>query len=134
MNGHKRLAIVLKAMGHPVRLRILEAISFEGEACVCHLEHHLGERQAYISQQLARMRGAGLVLDRREGLNIYYSLSDDAVATLLQEVKKAADAMSVSEERPRAAYAPIPDRSATCPCPRCQEKRQGVSASWSKAS
>ena len=54
MDGYEQTAEMMKALSHPTRLQILEVLSEEGESCVCHLENRLGQRQAYISQQLAR--------------------------------------------------------------------------------
>jgi DNA-binding transcriptional ArsR family regulator len=80
MNGYLKMSGLLKALGHPVRLRILQELR-QQEACVCHLEAVLRQRQAYISQQLMRLREAGLVEDRREGMTGSSSGSDRAVPT-----------------------------------------------------
>lgn len=72
-----------KALAHPIRLQIL-AILRHGEACVCHLEALLQKRQAYISQQLAVLREAGLLKERKEGLFVYYSLADSHLITVLE--------------------------------------------------
>lgn len=113
MSGYRWLAKRMKALGHPVRLQILEMLEVDGESCVCHLESRLELRQAYISQQLARLRDAGLVTDRRDGLNVFYSLSDDSVASLLEE-----------GWRGKRRRRPLAKRTAQldCPCPRCANK------------
>ena len=82
MDGYDQVAEIGKALGHPVRLQILQVLR-EEEACVCHLEAILGQRQAYISQHLMRLREAGLVVDRREGMNVFYSLANEAIGSLL---------------------------------------------------
>ena len=64
-------AQLLKVLTHPARLAILNILR-DGEHCVCHMEAYLGYRQAYISQQLAVLREAGLIQDRRDGWNIFY--------------------------------------------------------------
>jgi DNA-binding transcriptional ArsR family regulator len=66
-------ATVLKAMAHPSRLLMLEALS-GGERCVCELQRLVGADISTVSKHLALMRAAGLVLDRRQGLQIFYSL------------------------------------------------------------
>lgn len=68
-------AALLKALSHEGRLMILCHLS-SGERSVTELEHLLEQRQAAVSQQLARLRGEGLVTARREGKAIYYSLKD----------------------------------------------------------
>lgn len=62
---------VLKLLSLPARIAILEILR-NGEECVCHMETILGFRQAYLSQQLAVLREAGVIQDRRDGWNIFY--------------------------------------------------------------
>jgi DNA-binding transcriptional ArsR family regulator len=124
MDGYNRTAEILKSLGHPIRLQIIEILSEEGEVCVCHLEHLLGLRQAYISQQLSQLREAGLVENRREGLNIFYSLKSEKTPSCLRNLKEMA------EDIPRKGEVLKFDRSwkktrGSCPCPRCQEKPSG---------
>jgi len=115
-NGFKAQAQLFRALSHPVRLRILDVLARQ-EACVCHLTEILGQRQPYVSQQLATLREAGLVADRREGTLIYYRLADDHLASLLDEgkvvVRGLVDDSLVFPSVPKEALA-------NCPCPRCQ--------------
>lgn len=99
-------AQLLKTLGHPARLAIVEALR-AGEACVCHLEAVLHRRQAYLSQQLMILREAGVVTMRREGLNIFYQLTDPQAVAVLEALWP--------EPRPAAQ----PKRVAHCPCPHC---------------
>ncbi|MEO9780858.1 MAG: metalloregulator ArsR/SmtB family transcription factor [Sedimentitalea sp.] len=69
-------ATYLKTLAHEGRLMILCHLG-EGERSVGELEALLNIRQAAVSQMLARLRDEGLVVTRREGKTIYYSLSDD---------------------------------------------------------
>lgn len=118
MNGYRYSANLLKALAHPARLRILDVLIQDGPCCVCHLESKLGQRQAYISQQLARLREAGLVQDRREGLNAFYSLVDSSLAELCSGLRQGASKLGESQGRvlqfPRAAH------QSPCPCPACK--------------
>lgn len=66
----------LKAISHEGRLMILCHL-VTGEKSVTELEELLSARQAAVSQQLGRLRMEGLVIPRREGKTIYYSLADD---------------------------------------------------------
>jgi ArsR family transcriptional regulator len=120
MGAYKRLAVIMKALGHPVRLQILEALH-EEEACVCHLEALLGLRQAYISQHLARLRDARLVVDRREGMNVYYSLAHESIVPLLGTARATASGLAQADGETLAFGSPT--RAADCPCPKCLEKR-----------
>ena len=72
----------LKALSHEGRLMILCHLT-EGEKSVTELEGLLGQRQAAVSQQLARLRLEGLVATRREGKAIFYRLADPRVQALL---------------------------------------------------
>lgn len=78
----KEVSSFLKALSHESRLLILCALS-EGEKSVGELEDLLAQRQATVSQQLARLRLDGLVTTRREGQMIYYSLANDDVRAVL---------------------------------------------------
>jgi ArsR family transcriptional regulator len=116
-SGYQRQADLFRALAHPVRLRILDILARQ-EACVCHLTALLDQRQPYISQQLAALREANLVADRREGTLVYYRLADHALADLLDEAK----AFVRSVERAPLVFAPVPEGALEgCPCPRCQQ-------------
>ncbi len=95
---------------HPVRLEILELLGY-GEECVCHMEAVLGYKQAYISQQLAVLRKAGLVQDRREGWNIFYFVARPDVFVLLDQAR------GLVGGQPQVLN--VPQRKAECPCPKC---------------
>lgn len=66
-------AEILKAMAHPGRLRIIEALA-QGEKCVCELQEVVGSALPTVSRHLARMKSAGIVDCRREGNQIFYHL------------------------------------------------------------
>jgi ArsR family transcriptional regulator len=102
---------LLKALTHPARLAILDALR-AGEACVCHLEAMLGLRQAYVSQQLMVLREAGLVTDRRVGLNSFYAVTDARVYRLLKIARQMAGTTG--------RRTPVP--AADCPCPKCSSR------------
>jgi ArsR family transcriptional regulator len=71
------VARLFKALGDPTRLRIVALLS-HGELCVCHLHEALGLSQPNVSRQLAVLRAAGIVEDRREGSWVYYRLVHQA--------------------------------------------------------
>ena len=120
MRGHERMARLFKALAHPVRLQILEILQQEGEACVCHLESILGKRQAYISQQLSKLREAGLVVDQREGLNIFYALAEPDVGPLLVSARERVAALAAAEGIHLAVERPLYAPARPCNCPRCK--------------
>ncbi len=102
-------AQLLKVLTHPARLAILEILR-DGEHCVCHMEAHLGYRQAYISQQLMVLRDAGLIQDRREGWNVFYHVSEPRIFSVLSAVEQIVG----QENRP-----PKHQQAVSCPCPKC---------------
>ena len=75
-------AAFLKALSHEGRLMILCHLA-RGEKSVSELEALIGQRQAAVSQQLARLRLEGLVSTRRDGKAIYYTIRDARVLALL---------------------------------------------------
>ncbi|MER7378757.1 ArsR/SmtB family transcription factor [Streptomyces lanatus] len=72
-----------KTLGHPARIRVLELLS-EREHAVAEMLPEVGIEPAHLSQQLAVLRRANLVVTRKEGSTVYYSLTSPQVAELLQ--------------------------------------------------
>ncbi len=106
---------LLRLLAHPTRLAVLQILRSD-EECVCHMEAILGLRQAYLSQQLAVLREAGMVADRRDGWNIYYRLADPRLIPLLDALASATGAEPTKHHARRAGE--------RCPCPRCSETRE----------
>lgn len=79
---HRLKAEFFKALGHPVRLAILDTLR-EGERSVGQLAEALGLEQPHVSQQLAILRQKGLVMARKEGNMVYYSAADPEVYAFL---------------------------------------------------
>ncbi|MBN1137842.1 MAG: helix-turn-helix transcriptional regulator [Anaerolineae bacterium] len=104
---YKYGAELFRSLAHPARLQILDELR-RAQACVCHLQTVLRRPQAYVSQQLRVLREAELVTDDKDGLLVYYRLSNPRVERLLEEVLGPADG---------------PTRLPNCPCPRCQAAR-----------
>jgi ArsR family transcriptional regulator len=87
----KARAGVLKAMAHPARLRVLEALA-ERDHCVCEMQALVGSDMSTVSKHLSVLRNAGLIADEKRGTNVYYRLlvpcilkSLDCVETVLQK-------------------------------------------------
>lgn len=86
MAGNARAAAeFLKAIGHESRLMILCHLA-SGEKSVTELERLLSARQAAVSQQLMRLRQEGLVKTRREGKQIFYTLTDTRTLRIMDIV------------------------------------------------
>ncbi len=103
---------VMKLLSHPARLAILEVLR-NGEECVCHMETILGYRQAYLSQQLAVLREAEVIQDRRDGWNIFYKVIQPDIYKVLDAIHTYTGGSSVLYH--------LTDEA--CPCPRCNVER-----------
>jgi DNA-binding transcriptional ArsR family regulator len=71
-----------KALAHPIRIRILDCLR-DGEKGVNELSEILKIEPANVSQQLATLRMRNIVVGRKAGSNVYYSVSDSTVFQLL---------------------------------------------------
>ncbi|MBN2005173.1 MAG: helix-turn-helix transcriptional regulator [Anaerolineae bacterium] len=101
--SYSESAEIFHLLAHASRLQILDELR-RGPTCVCHLQTVLERPQAYVSQQLRVLREAGVVLDEKDGLNVYYRIVSERVLRLLEIALGAA---------PPARSVP------GCPCPHC---------------
>lgn len=76
-----------KTLGHPARIRVLELLS-EREYAVAEMLPEVGIEAAHLSQQLAVLRRANLVVTRKEGATVFYTLTSPHVAELLAVARK----------------------------------------------
>jgi DNA-binding transcriptional ArsR family regulator len=67
-------AQVLKSLGHPTRLFIVDELAKNGRRCVCELTEMIGSDMSTVSRHLSNLKQAGIVENRREGTTIYYTL------------------------------------------------------------
>jgi DNA-binding transcriptional ArsR family regulator len=79
------VAARFRAMGEPLRLRILQALE-NGEMSVSALTHLIGSTQPNISKHLKVLQDAGLLQRRQEGNVAFYSISDPMVFELCEMV------------------------------------------------
>jgi ArsR family transcriptional regulator len=70
----KELEQYFKALSDQCRMRILNLL-LHGELCVCDIQFVLRASQPNVSRHLAYLKSSGLVLDRRDGLRIFYRLA-----------------------------------------------------------
>jgi ArsR family transcriptional regulator, arsenate/arsenite/antimonite-responsive transcriptional repressor len=78
----ERLAPMFKALGDPVRLRIVSMIAAAPELCVCEITPAFHLSSATISHHLKGLRDAGLVDCERRGTFVYYHLLPAAIEAL----------------------------------------------------
>jgi len=109
-------AELFKALGHPMRIRILELLR-DGERSVGELQAELSAEGSTVSQQLAVLRMKSLVDTRKEGTLIYYRLRDPQVTELLNVARLIFEA-HVVQLRTMAEQSELKD-----PSPRVAEAR-----------
>jgi ArsR family transcriptional regulator len=85
---------LFRALADETRLRCLNLIVRQGELCVCELTYALGLTQPKISRHLATLRASGLVVDRREGLWVYYRLAPGLPTWAKNLLEVTADALA----------------------------------------
>ena len=80
---HGGRAHLLKALAHPLRLRIVRGLLRCGCRNVGCMEEHTGQSQSCISQHLMRLKAAGVVKAERLGNEVYYEIADREVAAIV---------------------------------------------------
>jgi ArsR family transcriptional regulator, arsenate/arsenite/antimonite-responsive transcriptional repressor len=93
-----RAAGLFHALSDPTRLSILRRLRF-GERCVCDLTDSLDAAQSRLSFHLKVLKDAELVIDRREGRWMYYTLNSDRLAQMAQLLEELAAPPSPSERK-----------------------------------
>ncbi len=81
----EQIALRMRAMGNPIRLKILHALQ-EGELSVTEIQERIGGSQANASKHLGVLRTAGLVARRRDGVSVFYRIGDEAVFSICRTV------------------------------------------------
>jgi DNA-binding transcriptional ArsR family regulator len=76
-------AAMLKCIGHPVRLQIIDLLDRTGERNVTAIQEELGIEQAVASQHLNLMQDKGVLISRRDGVNVYYRIDDPRVTEVI---------------------------------------------------
>lgn len=79
-------ADLFRTLGHPVRIRVLELLQ-EGPLPVRDLLTEIGIEPSNLSQQLAVLRRAGLVVSTRDGSTVLYTMSTPDVADLMRAAR-----------------------------------------------
>ena len=99
----RTLVECLKAVAHPLRLRVLSLLE-PGELCVCQIAETLQVPQSSVSEALRELRRAGFVVERKEGRWVFMSLvpQDQATPFLRGLLGEAAALPEVQRDRLRA--------------------------------
>lgn len=79
---YEKQAEIAKAIGHPLRIAIIDFLR-DGEQCVCDIAKHIGSERSNVSRHLSVMVNAGLLGYRKEGLKVIYRLETPCVLDFL---------------------------------------------------
>jgi len=77
------MAVIMKAMAHPTRLFILDKLS-EKEHCVCELQELIGADMSTVSKHLSVLKNAGIIDNRKQNNQVFYSLICPCVLDVYQ--------------------------------------------------
>lgn len=86
----QKVTFVLKAVAHPIRLQIIDALE-KGELCVNKIIERVGAQQAVVSQQLSLLKDKDILDCRREGTSVFYHIKNPNVIHLLHCVYNHCD-------------------------------------------
>lgn len=75
----ERIAEILKTISHPVRLSVMEVLESKEKLSVSQLMKELDIEQSLLSHHLTKMKDRGILVGKREGKNIFYSLADTTI-------------------------------------------------------
>ena len=110
----------LKALAHPVRLRIL-ALLREGELCVCEVAGVLGLAPSTVSEHLTDLRRTGVVREWKVGRWVHVALADDVTAHPMLEslwpLMAAAEAELARDRAQARALRCVACDPTECPAP-----------------
>jgi rhodanese-related sulfurtransferase/biotin operon repressor len=98
-----QFAAVAKSLAHPSRLELLEQLA-QGERSVETLAERTGLSVANTSQHLQQMRRTGMVVARRDGKFIFYTLADDAVLEVVSMLRRIAERNVAEVDRVVRSY------------------------------
>ncbi len=84
---HQLKAEFFKTLGHPARIRILELLT-KREHSVGELQPEVGLEPSHLSQQLGVLRRAGVVVARKQGNSVLYSIASPDIAELMDVARK----------------------------------------------
>jgi DNA-binding transcriptional ArsR family regulator len=108
----------MKALAHPTRLFIVDELS-RGERCVCELTEMVGADMSTVSKHLAVLKSAGVLLDDRRGIQVFYRLRVPCVLSFfgcIEAVLEEAERDHARVRRPATATStvntvvrPVPD-------------------------
>lgn len=82
-------AEILKALGHPIRLKIVYGLLKVGGCNVKNMQECLGLHQATVSQHLIHLKSRGIIDSVRQGLQMIYSVTNPMAECVIEAIEKA---------------------------------------------
>lgn len=89
-NERRLTAEIMKAMGHPLRIRLVEAL-IDKEMSVKELNALVPINQSTLSRHLAQLKRSGVLVERREGTHVWHRVSTLCVAQLIKCCRQVLD-------------------------------------------
>lgn len=83
-----REAEIFKALGHPVRLKIVYGLLKVGGCNVKNMQECLGLHQATVSQHLIHLKSRGIITSTRQGLEMVYKVTDSWAQCIIDNIEK----------------------------------------------
>ena len=74
---------IFKALGHPLRLKIVKKLMGKN-LCVCELNEDVEFSQSNLSQHLKILKDAGILISEKKGLNIHYAIKNEKIVDMFQ--------------------------------------------------
>ncbi|KAF5088239.1 ArsR/SmtB family transcription factor [Acetobacterium wieringae] len=89
MNSEDLSVKIFKALGHPIRLQIVKSLLNESR-CVCEINRDFEYSQANLSQHLKILREAGILENKKIGVEMHYRVKLKGIKTLLEIMDQTA--------------------------------------------
>lgn len=94
----ERQAEIAKAVGHPLRVAVIDFLR-DGEKCVCDIAEHVGSERSNVSRHLSVMVRAGVLTCRKDGLKVFYNLRTPCIAEFLSCVTRVVKQQAKDSEK-----------------------------------
>ncbi|TCK03908.1 ArsR/SmtB family transcription factor [Phorcysia thermohydrogeniphila] len=90
MSDCERIAEVLKALGHPTRVKIIKFLA-DGEKCVKEIWQELGIPQPTVSQHINILKSAGIISFRKDGVKTCYRVEEPKAVEIIKLLSEEGD-------------------------------------------
>lgn len=99
---YEQLAQIAQAVGHPLRIAILDYLK-DGPRCVCEIAAAIGSERTNVSRHLSVLQAAGILNSQKKGLNVIYAIQTPCILEFLDKLgeclhQKAAQQIKMLDE------------------------------------